>query len=64
TSEQTERWKHFRHQRLTQLDGGNSITLKEYTEQINLLRTEKNDNTQAQNILHALDAWRNLLLNS
>lgn len=64
TAEQTEQWKHFRHQRLTQLDGGNSLTFKEYTEQINLLRTEKNDNKQDQVILDALDAWGNTLLNS
>jgi len=64
TAEQTEQWKHFCHQRLTQLDGGNSVTFKEYTEQINLLRTEKNDNKQAQAILDALDAWGNFLLNS
>jgi len=60
---ETEQWECFRHQRLTQLDGGNSITCKEYTEQINLLRAENSDNKQAKIILDALDTWGNMLLN-
>ncbi len=59
--DETQRWEHFRCHRLRDADGGGSITLAEYHEQIAQLRDEREGDADAQRILDAMDEWGAIL---
>jgi exodeoxyribonuclease-1 len=56
-SAEMEHWEQIRLQRLTQSDGGRSITLAEFSAQIASLRKAGNMDANAQQVLAALDLW-------
>ena len=63
TKQEAQRWEQMRLKRLTQDNGGGSITFTDFSAQITLLRDKNKDNENAQQILNALEAWGKNLLN-
>ncbi len=59
--DEAQRWEHFRCHRLRDPEGGGSITLAEYHEQIARLRDEREGDADAQRILDAMDEWGAIL---
>ncbi|PXX16513.1 exodeoxyribonuclease I subunit C [Nitrosomonas ureae] len=59
---EAERWELMRLQRLTQADGGGSITFDEFSTLIALLREARNTDKQAEQILNAVEDWGHDLL--
>ncbi|MDP1558908.1 MAG: exodeoxyribonuclease I [Nitrosomonas sp.] len=57
-------WEQIRQRRLQEPDGGGSITLKEFSDRVALLHEQYKNNKNAQEILRALEAWREKLLES
>lgn len=57
-----QKWEEFRRQRLTEENGGGSITLKEFSDQILMLRDQYKNQDNAQVILDEIDAWAKMLL--
>ena len=64
TSTETQRWEQLRHRRLTEEDGGGSITAKEFSNQVSQLRNQYQDHKDSQQILDEIDTWRKKLLES
>ncbi len=64
TAIESERWEQMRLQRLTQGDGGGSITFAEFAAQIALLREAHKTDENARQILDALESWSKDLLSS
>jgi exodeoxyribonuclease-1 len=62
SAQEALRWEHFRRHRLQDADGGGSITLKEYSERIAMLRGEREGDADAQRVLDALETWSRELL--
>ena len=62
TNEEACQWEQFRIHRLTETDGGGSITFKDFSDQIATLRHDHADNPPNLAILDALTAWGNNLL--
>lgn len=56
-SSEIQRWEHLRYRRLTEADGGGSITAKELFERLVQLRNQYNNKKTAQQILDAVDTW-------
>ncbi|WP_295623693.1 exodeoxyribonuclease I [uncultured Nitrosomonas sp.] len=63
-SVEVERWKLLRLQRLTQANGGGSITFDEFSAQIALLRESYKADEKAKRILNELEAWGSNLMDS
>lgn len=61
---EAERWELLRLQRLTQANGGGSITFDEFSAQIALLREPYKADENAKRILNELAAWGNNLMDS
>ena len=62
TTKETQQWEQFCHHRLQDADGGGTITLHDYYQQIAQLRDERKGDTDAQQILDAMEIWgRNLV---
>ena len=57
-----ERWEQMRLKRLTQSDGGGSITFEEFSAKITLLREAYKTDENARQILNRLEAWGMSLL--
>lgn len=57
TQTEAQRWEQMRLQRLTQGDGGGSITLDEYSAKITFLRETYKTDENARQILNELEAW-------
>ncbi|MBA2484276.1 MAG: exodeoxyribonuclease I [Nitrosomonas sp.] len=57
-----QKWEKFRRQRLTEENGGGSITVKEFSDQITKLRNQYKNHDNAQVILDEIDAWAKKLL--
>jgi exodeoxyribonuclease-1 len=57
SADEMERWEAYRMKRLEEADGGGSITLERYGEEIAQLREERGDDADAQAILDALEEW-------
>jgi exodeoxyribonuclease I len=64
TASETLHWEQLRHQRLTEEDGGGSITAKEFSDRVCQLRNQYQDYGNSQQILDEIDAWRKKLLES
>ena len=62
TSSETQRWEQLRNLRLTEEDGGGSITAKEFFCQVSQLRNQYENRDSALEILDAVDAWAKKLL--
>ena len=62
TKEETQRWEQLRHRRLTEKDGGGSLTAKDFFDQISQLRHHYKDHNSAQEVLNAVDEWARKLL--
>lgn len=54
---EAQRWEAYRMRRLEDPQGGGSITLEDYGDQIDRLRGERADDMDAQRILDALEEW-------
>lgn len=63
-SVEAERWELFRLQRLTQADGGGSMTFDEFSVQIALLQEMYQEDNKAKRILNELEAWGSNLVDS
>lgn len=61
---ETARWELMRLQRLTQANGGGSITFDEFSAQIALLRESYKADEKAKRILNELEAWGSNLMDS
>jgi len=61
TTIESEQWEQIRLRCLTQINGGRSMTLTEFSTQIALLRESHKTDGSVQQILEALEAWRDLL---
>jgi len=64
TAAETLRWEQLRHRRLTEEDGGGSITAKEFSGHVSQLRDQYQDHKDSQQILDEIDTWRKKLLES
>jgi len=64
TPAETQQWEQLRHRRLTEEDGGGSITVKEFSDQVSQLRNQYQDHVNSQQILDEIDTWRKKLLES
>ena len=62
TAAETLHWEQLRHQRLTEEDGGGSITATEFSNQVSQLRNQYENRDSALEILDAVDAWAKKLL--
>jgi exodeoxyribonuclease I len=62
TAAETLHWEQLRHQRLTEEDGGGSITATEFFNQVSQLRNQYENRDSALEILDAVDAWAKKLL--
>lgn len=60
STEEAQRWEQFRRRRVHDEDGGGSITLEQYAEQIVMLRDEYQGDMTAQRVLDDVEAWGRL----
>ena len=61
---ETQKWEKFRRRRLTEENGGGSITVKEFLDQVTRLRDQYKDHDKNMATLDAIDAWAKKLLTS
>lgn len=61
---EAQKWEQLRYRRLQEEGGGGSITLKEFSTRVALLHEQYKNNKNAQEILSAMVAWREKLLES
>jgi len=62
--DEREEWDAYRFERLTDPDGGASITVEDYQVRIAELRAEHADDAQCLSLLGALDAWADQVLDA
>ena len=57
SSEEVQQWESFRRDRIENEGGGGSITLVDFFGEITRLRAENEGNTDAQQLLNAVETW-------
>ncbi len=62
TKPEVKQWEKLRQKRLNEVEGGGSITLQDFSTQITLLRNEHKGNVSAQQILDAMDSWKDNIM--